>query len=150
MMATPGLAYGSCPWARFYSSTVSPASRWTSRSLGREVAIDMKCLLCAVIWLCTFTIYAKLPALIPRETLFGNPERSHPEVSPDGAQIACLAPDQNELLNLWASAIDGNNPHPITHEPHRPITWYAWGGDSKHILYLQENAGAENQQLFSA
>ncbi len=83
----------------------------------------MKRFLCAVIWLCTTTIYAKLPALIPREILFGNPERSHPEVSPDGAQIAWLAPDKNEVLNVWASAIDGKNPHPITNEPHRPIAW---------------------------
>jgi dipeptidyl aminopeptidase/acylaminoacyl peptidase len=110
----------------------------------------MKYLLCAVIWLCTFTIYAKLPALIPREILFGNPERSHPEVSPDGAQIAWLAPDKNEVLNVWASAIDGKNPRPITNEPHRPIAWYAWGGDAKHILYLQDNAGDENEHLFSA
>jgi len=110
----------------------------------------MKYLFCAVIWLCTFTIYAKLPALIPREILFGNPERSHPEVSPDGAQIAWLAPDKNEVLNVWASAIDGKNPRPITNEPHRPIAWYAWGGDAKHILYLQDNAGDENGHLFSA
>ncbi|HCP90878.1 MAG TPA: S9 family peptidase, partial [Spartobacteria bacterium] len=110
----------------------------------------MKYLFCAVIWLCTFTIYAKLPALIPREILFGNPERSHPEVSPDGAQIAWLAPDKNEVLNVWASAIDGKNPRPITNEPHRPIAWYAWGGDAKHILYLQDNAGDENEHLFSA
>jgi dipeptidyl aminopeptidase/acylaminoacyl peptidase len=110
----------------------------------------MKHLLCAVIWLCTFTIYAKLPALIPREILFGNPERSHPEVSPDGAQIAWLAPDKNEVLNVWASAIDGKNRHLITNEPHRPIAWYAWGGDAKHILYLQDNAGDENEHLFSA
>src|SRR5260370_22840544 len=133
MMATPGLAYGSCPWARFYSSTVSPASRWTSRSLSREVAIDMKYLLCAVIWLCTFTIYAKLPALIPREILFGNPERSHPEVSPDGAQIAWLAPDKNEVLNVWPSPIDTNNPHLITNEPYPPVAWYARRSHAKYI-----------------
>ena len=29
---------------------------------------------------------AELPPLIPRETLFGNPARSHPEISPDGSQ----------------------------------------------------------------
>src|SRR5206468_9106041 len=110
----------------------------------------MKHLIFAAIWLCTFTIYAKLPALIPREILFGNPERSHPELSPDGTQIAWLAPDKNGVLNVWASAIDGENPHPITNEPHRPIAWYAWGGDTKHILYLQDTGGDENEHLFSA
>ncbi len=50
----------------------------------------MKYFLCAVIWLCTFTIYAELPALIPREILFGNPERADPKISPDGAQLVRL------------------------------------------------------------
>ncbi len=93
---------------------------------------------------------AQLPALIPRQILFGNPERAHPQLSPDGTQIAWLAPDKNGVLNVWASAIDGENPHPITNEPHRPIAWYAWGGDTKHILYLQDTGGDENQHLFSA
>jgi hypothetical protein len=93
---------------------------------------------------------AELPPLIPREVLFGNPARAHPEISPDGAQIAWLAPDKKGVLNVWANAIDGENPHPITNEAHRPIAWYAWGGDAKHILYLQDNAGDENQHLFSA
>jgi dipeptidyl aminopeptidase/acylaminoacyl peptidase len=93
---------------------------------------------------------AELPALIPREILFGNPARSDPQVSPDGTQIAWLAPDKNEVLNVWASAIGGDNPHLITNEAHRPIGWYAWGGDGKHVLYLQDIGGDENQHLFSA
>src|SRR5437762_3281741 len=39
----------------------------------------MKHLLFAAIWLCTFTIYAEVPTLIPREILFGNPERADPQ-----------------------------------------------------------------------
>ena len=34
----------------------------------------------------------KLPALIPREALFGNPEKAQPRLSPDGARLAYLAP----------------------------------------------------------
>ncbi len=30
--------------------------------------------------------------LIPREVLFGNPERANPQISPDGTQIGYLAP----------------------------------------------------------
>lgn len=93
---------------------------------------------------------AGLPALIPREILFGNPERAEPQLSPDGQQIAWLAPDKNGVLNVWASALDGTNSHLITNETHRPIFWYAWGGDAKHILYLQDNAGDEINHLFSA
>jgi dipeptidyl aminopeptidase/acylaminoacyl peptidase len=97
-----------------------------------------------------FTAYAELPALIPREILFGNPERSHPEISPDGAQLAWLAPDKNGVLNVWAGSIDGAHAHLITNETHRPIQWYSWGGDAKHILYLQDNGGDEIDHLFSA
>lgn len=93
---------------------------------------------------------AELPALIPREVLFGNPERADPQISPDGSQLTWLAPDKNGVLNVWASAVGGENPHPITNETHRPIGWYAWGEDGKHILYLQDNAGDENEHLFSA
>jgi len=97
------------------------------------VAIDMKCLLCALIWLCTFTIYAKLPALIPREILFGNPERSVPEISPDGSQLSWLAPNKNGVLNVWVSAIDGANPHPVTNETDHPIQYYRWASISTTI-----------------
>jgi hypothetical protein len=31
-------------------------------------------------------------SLIPREVLFGNPERADPQISPDGTQLGYLAP----------------------------------------------------------
>ena len=110
----------------------------------------MKHLLCAVIWLCTFNIYAELPALIPREILFGNPERADPKISPDGAQLGWLAPDKNDTLNVWTSALDGGNAHCLTNETGDPIEWYTWAADGKHILYLHDNAGDEIPHLFSA
>src|SRR6266704_181201 len=143
MTATPDSAYGSCPWARFYSSTVSPALRWTSRSASKEAPINMRHLLFAIIWLCSFTIYAELPALIPREVLFGNPERADPQISPDGSQRTWLAPDKNGVLNVWVSAMDGANPHPVTNETDHPIHHYRWAADGKHILYLHDNNGDE-------
>ena len=48
-----------------------------------------------------------LPPLIDREILFGNPERADPKISPDGAQLGWLAPDQNGVINVWLSALDG-------------------------------------------
>nr|MBA3650613.1 S9 family peptidase [Chthoniobacterales bacterium] len=97
-----------------------------------------------------FAVQAELPSLIPREVIFGNPERSHPEISPDGAQLAWLAPDKNGVVNVWVGASDGGNAHAVTNESHRPIQWYTWAGDAKHILYLQDNAGDEVNHLFSA
>jgi hypothetical protein len=38
--------------------------------------------------------------LIPREVLFGNPERADPQISPDGSQIGYLAPVDG-VLNVW-------------------------------------------------
>jgi dipeptidyl aminopeptidase/acylaminoacyl peptidase len=93
---------------------------------------------------------AELPPLIPRDVLFGNAERSWPQISPDGAQIAWLAPDKNDVVNVWVGSIDGAKTRVVTNENHRPIEWYAWAGDSKHILYLQDNAGDEINHLFSA
>src|SRR5947199_7804035 len=110
----------------------------------------MKHLLFAAIWLCTFTIYAELPTLIPREILFGNPERADPQISLGGSQLTCLAPDKTGVLNVWVSAMDGANPHPITNETDHPIHYYRWAADGKHILYLHDNNGDEIDHLYSA
>ena len=110
----------------------------------------MKHLLFAAIWLCTFTIYAELPTLIPREILFGNPERTDPQISPGGSQLTWLAPDKNGVLNVWVSAMDGANLHSVTNETDHPIHYYRWAADGKHILYLHDNNGDEIDHLFSA
>jgi len=44
------------------------------------------------------------PPLIPREILFGNPERTAPQLSPEGTQISWLAPAENGVLNVWDRA----------------------------------------------
>src|SRR5437764_6237521 len=79
----------------------------------------MKHLLFAAIWLCTFTIYAELPTLIPREILFGNPERTDPQISPGGSQLTWLAPDKNGVLNVWVSAM-GRRESAFGHQRNRP------------------------------
>jgi len=53
-------------------------------------------------------------ALIPRGVLFGNPERSGPEVSPDGTLLAYLAPDQG-VLNAWVRTL-GQTDDPRHHQ----------------------------------
>jgi hypothetical protein len=95
-------------------------------------------------------VRAELPPLIPREVLFGNPERSQPEISPDGTQLAWLAPDKNGVVNIWIGAPDGSKGRAVTNEKNRPIQWYTWAGDTKHVLYLQDNAGDEVDHLWSA
>ena len=43
--------------------------------------------------------------LIPRTTLFGNPDRAQVRLSPDGTRIAYLAP-LDGVLNVWVAPVD--------------------------------------------
>ena len=50
--------------------------------------------------------------LIPREVLFGNPERANPQISPDGTQLGYLAPvdgvlNHQAFLNGRTRALGG-------------------------------------------
>ena len=38
--------------------------------------------------------------LIPRDVLFGNPDKASPKISPDGKRLAYLAPDEG-VLHVW-------------------------------------------------
>jgi dipeptidyl aminopeptidase/acylaminoacyl peptidase len=110
----------------------------------------MKYFFAAAVSVCAFSVHAEMPALIPREVLFGNPQRIDPQISPDGSRLSWLAPDKNGVLNVWVSAIDGASPHPVTNEPGYPIHYYRWAADGKHLLYLHDNNGDEIDHLFSA
>ena len=48
---------------------------------------------------------AEVP-LIPRDTLLGNPEKASPKISPDGKWLAYLAPDKNNILQVWVRSVD--------------------------------------------
>ena len=45
-----------------------------------------------------------LPPIIPRQVLFGNPDKASPKISPDGKRLAYLAPDEG-VLNVWIRTI---------------------------------------------
>ncbi|HEY0783068.1 MAG TPA: S9 family peptidase, partial [Thermoanaerobaculia bacterium] len=90
------------------------------------------------------------PPLIPRSVLMGNPERTQPRLSPDGQRISWLAPTANGVQNVWVRPEAGGDAKPVTNETHRPIFWYEWTGDGRHILYLQDDGGDERNHLYSA
>ena len=46
----------------------------------------------------------KTPQIIPRAVLFGNPEKSEAQISPDGKRLAFIAP-HNGVLNIWIRTI---------------------------------------------
>src|SRR5450432_1877558 len=91
-------------------------------------------------------------ALIPREVLFGNPERVSPQLSPDGTQLAWLAP-KDGVLNVWVapaspeSGIDWEQARVVTDDADRGIRRFGWAHDNRHLLYLQDTGGDENWRL---
>src|SRR6185436_6150761 len=91
-------------------------------------------------------VFVPLPPLIPRDVLFGNPDRSSPLISPDGSRMAYLAP-LDGVLNVWAGPTGGNDDRPITRDKDRGIRNYFWGHDGKTLLYLQDAGGDENWRL---
>ncbi|HKH99842.1 MAG TPA: S9 family peptidase [Candidatus Sulfotelmatobacter sp.] len=86
-------------------------------------------------------------ALIPRAVLFGNPERTSPQISPDGSLLAYLAPDQG-VLNVWVRTLGQTDDHVITNDRKRGIRNFFWQFDSKNILYAQDQAGDENWRIY--
>jgi dipeptidyl aminopeptidase/acylaminoacyl peptidase len=86
--------------------------------------------------------------LIPREVLFGNPVKAAPQISPDGTQMAYLAPVDG-VLNVLVGDVGRDNYVPVTHDQDRGIRVYFWAHDSRHIMYLQDVGGDEDWRLFS-
>ena len=86
--------------------------------------------------------------LVPREVLFGNPERVSPRISPDGARLAWIAPDEG-VLNVWVSPIAGGVGVPVTDDRDRGIRSFFWAHDNQHILYEQDTGGDENWRLYA-
>ena len=93
------------------------------------------------------TLVLAQTALIPRSVLFGNPARSSPEISPDGAMLAYLAPDAG-VLNVWVRTLGKTDDRVITNDRKRGIRNFSWQFDSKNILYGQDQGGDENWRIY--
>ncbi len=88
--------------------------------------------------------------IIPRETLFGNPEKAQPRLSPDGKRLAYLAPVDG-VLNVWVGPVDSpvgsEDYRPVTRDNMRGIRTYFWAEDNEHIVYLQDAGGNEDWRI---
>ena len=91
---------------------------------------------------------ADLPPLIPREVLFGNPDKISPNISPDGQRLAYIAPDQG-VLNVWVRTVGKTDDRVVTKDRKRGIRSYFWAQNNTHILYIQDKGGDENWHLYS-
>jgi dipeptidyl aminopeptidase/acylaminoacyl peptidase len=85
--------------------------------------------------------------LVPREVLFGNPERTSPRISPDGARLAYIAPVEG-VLNVWVGEVGSEDFRPVTNDTDRGIRAYFWAHDNRHLLYVQDKGGDENWRLY--
>lgn len=89
-----------------------------------------------------------LPPLIPREVLFGNPDRMCVRLSPDGSKIGYIAP-RDGVMNVWVRSREGGDDRPITRDTHRGIRVFFWAYDGQHLVYLQDRDGDENWHVYA-
>jgi len=91
-----------------------------------------------------------LPPLIDRELIFGNPEIANAQLSPDGQYIAFLKP-WKDTRNIWVKKVAEpfDAARLLTTETKRPIPIYFWSRDGKYVLYVKDNDGDENYNLYA-
>lgn len=85
-------------------------------------------------------------ALVPRNVLFGNPERTSPRISPDGRQLAWIAPHEG-VLNVWVKTVGSDDDRVVTDDHDRGIRSFFWAPDNRRILYVQDQGGDENWRI---
>ncbi len=117
------------------------------------VMMSIRVVLCigSMLLLCSSGLCSAAPdASIPRHIFFENPEKIALTLSPDGQQLAYVAPYEG-VMNIWltpVAAIDWERGTLLTRSVHRPITTYGWSYDNRHIWYLQDTNGDENDHLY--
>src|ERR1043165_2710906 len=93
---------------------------------------------------------AQPPSLIDREVFFGNPEYAGAQISPDGKYISFIKP-LTGTMNVWVKGFDEpfTAARPMTNDQKRPVTSYFCSRDSKYMLFVQDNGGDENFNVYA-
>lgn len=87
--------------------------------------------------------------LIPRDALFGNPERASVQISPDGKYLSWIAPVDG-VMNVWvAPAGDPSAARAVTDDKARGIRNYFWSYRPDTLLYLRDSGGDEDFHLYA-
>jgi dipeptidyl aminopeptidase/acylaminoacyl peptidase len=91
-----------------------------------------------------------LPPIIDRELIFGNPEISGAQLSPDGKYLSFQKP-WKDTRNIYVKGVEEpfSAARLLTTETKRPIPGYFWTHDSKYILYVKDNDGDENFNVYA-
>ncbi|MFM7105295.1 MAG: TolB family protein, partial [Flavobacteriales bacterium] len=93
--------------------------------------------------------HAQDTQIIDRDIFFGNPEISGVQLSPDGKYIAFMKAFQG-IMNVWVKKFDEpfENAKLLT-TSQRPLYGFFWTYDSKYILYVKDNDGDENLNIYA-
>lgn len=91
------------------------------------------------------------PPILDRGLIFGDPEISGAKLSPDRKYLAFLRPFQG-TRNVWVKGTGEafDRARPVTADTKRPILEYSWTRDARYLLYVQDQGGDENFNLYAA
>jgi dipeptidyl aminopeptidase/acylaminoacyl peptidase len=90
------------------------------------------------------------PPVLDRELFFGNPEIANAQLSPDGQYMAFLKP-WSDTRNIWVKKTSEpfDAARRLTAETKRPIPGFMWTRDSRLVLYVKDNDGDENYNVWA-
>ena len=90
------------------------------------------------------------PPLIDRELLFGDPEVSGAQLSPNGKFLSFIKP-YNGTRNIWVKGLNEpfDKARPMTNDQARPVRGYFWSRDGKYLLFNQDKGGDENFNIYA-
>ena len=90
------------------------------------------------------------PPIIDRELLFGDPEISGAQLSPDGRFLSFIKP-YHGTRNVWVKALGEpfDRARPLTNDQARPVREYFWSRDGKYLLFAQDKDGDENFNIYA-
>ncbi len=101
------------------------------------------------LFLMSMPVRAELPTLIPRKTIFCNPVKTSPEISPDRKYLSYLAPDEKNVLQVWVQTLGKDDARKVTADKKRGIRAHMWTHAPDILIYAQDNDGDENFHLYS-
>jgi len=93
---------------------------------------------------------SELPPLIERERFFEDPDIAAPQLSPDGRFMSFIRPYEG-TRNLWIKTVAEpfDKARPITAERGTPVDRYFWSVDGKYVLFVKDNNGDGNYNLYA-
>lgn len=93
---------------------------------------------------------AQSTPLVDRQLFFGDPEISGSQLSPNGRFLSFVKPYKG-TRNVWVKGIDEpfSAARPVTADMKRPVAQYFWSRDSRYVLFVQDQGGDENFNVYA-